>query len=384
MKNEDNNKEEEKFTYLPFLKIKLKDNLSFENNIRQNSNEIQNETYRLIDSYEIYKIRREINHNESLKSDINEESKILIRKKYNNLFNIKKKLNRSNNINKVRKINDNEYSSIKAKYLGLIKKYQFKNILRKLSHFDETDNTNSISLSNTNKTGNYKINKNTFSNQIINSNNNDECFTENQFNNTNSKIFQIEKTLYETKLSSKNIIKNLKKYNDKEKNKNKEQEIKNCLNKSAKSLKKFEKLMFDKNKKEQKVKKISKINYYKLFEPIRKVKSFPIKKIKLSKKRDSRDSNQIWIKKSTANLLIFGRSFGLMDDGKFFKYRKQILEDYPVLEKDANIIKAKYKNKDKPIYPSGRIEKNNKIIDGLIENNKVLYRNVYRKVNEIV
>ena len=151
MKNEDNNKEEEKFTYLPFLKIKLKDNLSFENNIRQNSNEIQNETYRLIDSYEIYKIRREINHNESLKSDINEESKILIRKKYNNLFNIKKKLNRSNNINKIRKINDNEYSSIKAKYLGLIKKYQFKNILRKLSHFEETDITNSISLSNTNK-----------------------------------------------------------------------------------------------------------------------------------------------------------------------------------------------------------------------------------------
>ena len=380
MKNEDNNKEEEKFTYLPFLKIKLKDNLSFENNIRQNSNEIQNETYRLIDSYEIYKIRREINHNESLKSDINEESKILIRKKYNNLFNIKKKLNRSNNINKIRKINDNEYSSIKAKYLGLIKKYQFKNILRKLSHFDETDNTNSISLSNTNKTGNYKINKNTFSNQIINSNNNDECFTENQFNNTNSKIFQIEKTLYETKLSSKNIIKNIKNYSDKEKNK--EQKIKNCLNKSAKSLKKFEKLMFDKNKKEEKkIKKISKINYYKLFEPIKKVKSFPIKKIKLSKKRDS---NQIWIKRSTANLLIFGQSFGLMDDNKFFKYRKKILEDYPILEKDANIIKAKYINKDKPIYPNGNIEKNNKIIDGLFEKNKILYCNLYRKVNEIL
>ena len=65
----------------------------------------------------------------------------------------------------------------------------------------------------------------------------------------------------------------------------------------------------------------------------------------------------------------------------FSNTKKNFLNELPVLEKDANI---KYiDNSERRISDGKNIEKNNKIINGLIENNKILYRNVYRKVSEI-
>ena len=375
IENQDDNNSEERFAHLPFLKINLKDNISFESNIKQNSNEIKNETYRLLDAYGLYKLKNKIKLNEFMCSNLNEDTELSIRNKHKK-FNIKNIIHNSQKKENLNKNKDYQFSSMKEKYLSLIKKYKFKNIIKKGIIIG--DSINKLCLSNPNISGENKIIKKTFPNKLIN--NNEYYYIEKDINNPNSKFYKIEKTFYESKLSSKNIIKNLKKYNDRKNSK--EKKIKKNLNKSAKSLKKFEKIRLDKNKdmnKEKLIKKQNKINYYKLFAPIKKSNNGPIKKYKLSKRIDS---NQIWIKRSTANLLIYGQSFNLMEDGKFFKYRRNILSELPILEKEANIIK--YVDNSEHYNNDGKnIEKNNHIINGLIENNKRLYRNVYRKISEI-
>ena len=375
IENQDDNNSEERFAHLPFLKINLKDNISFESNIKQNSNEIKYETYRLLDAYGLYKLKNKIKLNEFMCSNLNEDTELSIRNKHKK-FNIKNIIHNSQKKENLNKNKDYQFSSMKEKYLSLIKKYKFKNIIKKGIIIG--DSINKLCLSNPNISGENKIIKKTFPNKLIN--NNEYYYIEKDINNPNSKFYKIEKTFYESKLSSKNIIKNLKKYNDRKNSK--EKKIKKNLNKSAKSLKKFEKIRLDKNKdmnKEKLIKKQNKINYYKLFAPIKKSNNGPIKKYKLSKRIDS---NQIWIKRSTANLLIYGQSFNLMEDGKFFKYRRNILSELPILEKEANIIK--YVDNSEHYNNDGKnIEKNNHIINGLIENNKRLYRNVYRKISEI-
>ena len=375
IENQDDNNSDERFAHLPFLKINLKDDISFESNIKQNSNEIKNETYRLLDAYGLYKLNNKIKLNEFMRSNINEYSELSIRNKYKK-FNIKNIIHNSQKKENLNKNKDYQFSSMKEKYLSLIKKYKFKNIIKKGILID--DSRNKLSLSNPNISGENKIIKKTFPNKLIN--NNEYYYIEKDINNPNSKFYKIEKTFYESKLSSKNIIKNIKKYNDRKNSK--EKKIKKNLNKSAKSLKKFEKIRLDKNKdmnKEKIIKKQNKINYYKLFAPIKKSNNGPLKKYKLSKRIDS---NQIWIKRSTANLLLYGQTFNLMEDGKFFKYRRNILSELPILEKEANIIK--YIDNSEHYNNDGKnIEKNNQIINGLIENNKRLYRNVYRKISEI-
>ena len=72
-----------------------------------------------------------------------------------------------------------------------------------------------------------------------------------------------------------------------------------------------------------------------------------------------------------------------MDDSQFFKQRKKIMEDYPILVKEANNIKIKERDKEwKQNHFGDNLKKNNKIINQLVENNLTLYKNVYRKVSE--
>lgn len=376
---------EEKFTHLPFLKIKIRDNISFENNIKETSNEIRSQTFRLLEGYETDKLKKKIIKNESIKNNNNnnDNSEEIANNKYNLIDINKKIIYNNNNFMKNKKIKNYKFVSIRDKYLALLKKYQFKSINRQIENNDGS--SPKIILSNSNTSNSNKLIKKNFSNKIINpfTNINDKLNNtiENEFNNQNSNIFKIEKTLYETQLNSKDIIENIKKYNKIKKKKG--PNIKSYINKSAKSLKRFEKIMFAKNKdkkEEKKINKISKINYYKLFDPINKANNCPLKKIKLSKKSDS---NSVWIKRSTANLLIFGQSFQLMDDSQFFKQRKKIMEDYPILVKEANNIKIKEKDKEwKQNHFGDNLKKNNRIINQLVENNLTLYKNVYRKVND--
>ena len=59
------------------------------------------------------------------------------------------------------------------------------------------------------------------------------------------------------------------------------------------------------------------------------------------------DTQNIWMKKSTANLILFGKIFLHLDDDIFYQEKKKILDDYPQLEKDADIdITEKFKKYD--------------------------------------
>jgi len=59
------------------------------------------------------------------------------------------------------------------------------------------------------------------------------------------------------------------------------------------------------------------------------------------------DTQNIWMKRSTANLILFGKIFLHLDDDIFYQEKKKILEDYPQLEKDADIdITEKFKKYD--------------------------------------
>ena len=83
VKNKDKINSVEKFTHLPFLKLNVGEYLSFENNITKNSNEIKNETSRLLAKYELDLLQK---NNELIYSDKNKDSELPIKKKYK-LFN---------------------------------------------------------------------------------------------------------------------------------------------------------------------------------------------------------------------------------------------------------------------------------------------------------
>ena len=74
-------------------------------------------------------------------------------------------------------------------------------------------------------------------------------------------------------------------------------------------------------------------------------------------------SNNINIKKSTANLISFGKSFINLDDNHFYQERKRIMEDYPKIEKEANISfeEVDTKNKGKEIVKEKKQEKPNEV-----------------------
>ena len=90
-------------------------------------------------------------------------------------------------------------------------------------------------------------------------------------------------------------------------------------------------------------------------------------------KEVKKDKGQyIWIKRSTANLLLFGNSFKLMADDTFYKEHKRIIEKYPGLERDAKII-----------LPEKKVKENKEIINKL-ENNGKTIKNIFDESEKIV
>lgn len=373
----------EKFSYLPFLRIKVKDNVSFNNNIKETSQIIKSQTYKLLDGYEPDKIRQKI-RSDSISKDQYENSEVTIKKI--NILDLKRKLMKSNNnFIKSKKIKNNKFVSIKDRYRELLKRYKFRGVNK--HNLETTNLTNQKSnLSNSLTSNTDALIKKSFSyiltppysgdtkkmNTLDNDNN----------NTTKSNIMKIEKTLHETKINSKDIIEKIKSYNTNKKIK--DPCIQLNINKSARLLKKFESFKKNKgnenNKKEKKYAKIKKINYYKLFDPINKVSNVPLKRIILNRKESK---EFVWIKKSTANLILFGQSYQKLDDDSFFKQRKKILESYPLLTKDANMIKVMERDREwKKLNVGGNLRKNIKTINELMDNNLILFRKIYGKVNE--
>ena len=378
---------------LPFLGMQIFDaKIPMDISIRRSKNIINRETFKLVDEFKMlnlknsFKIKNELKSGQPKKenSEINRLKRIRINNSSistsdDNLYlkqKFKKMKTTSNKSFKYKKIKNIKLSSVRDKYISLIKK--FKNN-------DEKKQNNSLSESKINNSKILKLNKSNSNLKIdIPQINNPASILDTsktseskQFkkalNKTFSKINTLSKTLKDTQRKSLKIIKNIKRFKliSKKENEN----MTDILNRRDELLQKIEDLMDEENSKKN---RITRINYNKILGPLNKAKDNSLKKIDLSKKL----SRQIWLKKSTANMIKFGQYFNMMDDEQFFKERKKIIRKFADIEKESDIIDGIKTERSRPNFGQA-IKKNNQIIKQLAENNFDFFQNVSKKFGVI-
>ena len=378
---------------LPFLGMQIFDaKIPMDISIRRSKNIINRETFKLVDEFKMlnlknsFKIKNELKSGQPKKenSEINRLKRIRINNSSistsdDNLYlkqKFKKMKTTSNKSFKYKKIKNIKLSSVRDKYISLIKK--FKNN-------DEKKQNNSLSESKINNSKILKLNKSNSNLKIgIPQINNPASILDTsktseskQFkkalNKTFSKINTLSKTLKDTQRKSLKIIKNIKRFKliSKKENEN----MTDIINRRDGLLQKIEDLMDEENSKKN---RITRINYNKILGPLNKAKDNSLKKIDLSKKL----SRQIWLKKSTANMIKFGQYFNMMDDEQFFKERKKIIRKFADIEKESDIIDGIKTERSRPNFGQA-IKKNNQIIKQLAENNFDFFQNVSKKFGVI-
>ena len=142
------------------------------------------------------------------------------------------------------------------------------------------------------------------------------------------------------------------------------------------SFKNIKKNILDKSLKQSKSQEnmdIKKINFKKIFDKKDSVLDKPMVQIK-----DEKKNRMIWIKKSTANLLSFGKVSKSMKDEQFYKERKRIIESYLNYEKAADLYVSK-KESEKNSFRNEKGYKNLRKIDELLAQNKELIKNILKK-----
>lgn len=392
-KNELSLQSDNENSILPFLGMQIFDaKIPMDISIRRSKNIINRETFKLVDEFKMlnlknsFKIKNELKSGQPKKenSEINRLKRIRINNSSistsdDNLYlkqKFKKMKTTSNKSFKYKKIKNIKLSSVRDKYISLIKK--FKNN-------DEKKQNNSLSESKINNSKILKLNKSNSNLKIdIPQINNPASILDTsktseskQFkkalNKTFSKINTLSKTLKDTQRKSLKIIKNIKRFQliSKKENEN----MIDILNRRDELLQKIEDLMDEENSKKN---RITRINYNKILGPLNKAKDNTLKKIDLSKKL----SRQIWLKKSTANMIKFGQYFNMMDDEQFFKERKKIIRKFADIEKESDIIDGIKTERSRPNFGQA-IKKNNQIIKQLAENNFDFFQNVSKKFGVI-
>ena len=111
------------------------------------------------------------------------------------------------------------------------------------------------------------------------------------------------------------------------------------------------------------------------------------KTLKLVKKDEGINSQNIWIKRTTANLLSFGNSFMNLNDNQFYLERKRIMEDYPKIEKEANICGDEFivKDEENNLIKQQKIkmEQNSRKMNDLNNVNNLIFNKLKEKIKEI-
>ena len=109
-----------------------------------------------------------------------------------------------------------------------------------------------------------------------------------------------------------------------------------------------------------------------IIEPLNKITKGNYKEVKLDNTVNKKLGKRIFIKKSTANIVSYGKSCHQIADDIFYKERKRILGIYPKLEEEAKLL-----------VPTKKIEKRNHLIERLRKNvNKI--NNVYLKKYNLI
>jgi hypothetical protein len=373
---------------LPFLKLEIKNPfMSMELKIKKSKNIINNETYKLIDSFNIFKLERnpqiKLVQTRRLSTKLD---KIKIVKMNNNIaisennsF-FKEKLKDMKSLdNKAKKykqikIKNFKLSSKRERYISLLKKYNLNDIKLKTKIIDDSKTNNNTLSTKPNKSTSNVVTEN----QIKDSKSTTQRLKpkkikilKKDFNKSFSKFLSIEKTLNDTKKDTLHIIQRIKRYkviSDRE-----TQNLSDAFQKKEESIKKVDNLINEENDNKN---QITDIDYNKLLGPLNKTNSQMFQKIKINQKQNG----QIWLKQSTANMIKFGQYFNRMDDEQFFKQRKKIIKKFAAIEKDSDIIDGIKTERCRYNYGKG-IKKNNKIITKLAEDNLDFFRNVSKKFN---
>lgn len=373
---------------LPFLKLEIKNPfMSMELKIKKSKNIINNETYKLIDSFNIFKLERnpqiKLVQTRRLSTKLD---KIKIVKMNNNIaisennsfFKEKlkdmKSLDNKTKKYKQIKIKNFKLSSKRERYISLLKKYNLNDIKPKTKIIDDSKTNNNTLSTKPNKSTSNVVTEN----QIKDSKSTTQRLKpkkikilKKDFNKSFSKFLSIEKTLNDTKKDTLHIIQRIKRYkviSDRE-----TQNLSDTFQKKEESIKKVDNLINEENDNKN---RITDIDYNKLLGPLNKTNSQMFQKIKINQKQNG----QIWLKQSTANMIKFGQYFNRMDDEQFFKQRKKIIKKFAAIEKDSDIIDGIKTERCRYNYGKG-IKKNNKIITKLAEDNLDFFRNVSKKFN---
>ena len=139
------------------------------------------------------------------------------------------------------------------------------------------------------------------------------------------------------------------------------------------SIKNIKKSLYDKSLQQSKSMDIKKINFKTIFDEKDNIIDKPLKQIK-----DVRKNRMIWIKKSTANLLTFGKVSQLMKDEQFYKERKRIIGNYLKYEKEADLY-IKKRESEKNSFRSEKGIKNMRKIDELLAQNHELLKSILNR-----
>ena len=373
---------------LPFLKLEIKNPfMSMELKIKKSKNIINNETYKLIDSFNIFKLERnpqiKLVQTRRLSTKLD---KIKIVKMNNNIaisennsfFKEKlkdmKSLDNKTKKYKQIKIKNFKLSSKRERYISLLKKYNLNDIKLKTKIIDDSKTNNNTLSTKPNKSTSNMVTEN----QIKDSKSTTQRLKpkkikilKKDFNKSFSKFLSIEKALNDTKKDTLHIIQRIKRYkviSDRE-----TQNLSDTFQKKEESIKKVDNLINEENDNKN---RITDIDYNKLLGPLNKTNSQMFQKIKINQKQNG----QIWLKQSTANMIKFGQYFNRMDDEQFFKQRKKIIKKFAAIEKDSDIVDRIKTERCRYNYGKG-IKKNNKIITKLAEDNLDFFRNVSKKFN---
>ena len=392
-KNELSLQSDNENSILPFLGMQIFDaKIPMDISIRRSKNIINRETFKLVDEFKMlnlknsFKIKNELKSGQPKKenSEINRLKRIRINNSSistsdDNLYlkqkfkKIKTKINKSFKYKKIKNI---KLSSVRDKYISLIKKFKNDDEKKQNNSLSESKINNSKILKLNKSNSNLKIDIPQINNpaSILNTSKTSESKQfKKALNKTFSKINTLSKTLKDTQRKSLKIIKNIKRFKliSKKENEN----MTDIINRRDELLQKIEDLMDEENSKKN---RITRINYNKILGPLNKAKDNTLKKIDLSKKL----SRQIWLKKSTANMIKFGQYFNMMDDEQFFKERKKIIRKFADIEKESDIIDGIKTERSRPNFGQA-IKKNNQIIKQLAENNFDFFQNVSKKFGVI-
>ena len=373
---------------LPFLKLEIKNPfMSMELKIKKSKNIINNETYKLIDSFNIFKLERnpqiKLVQTRRLSTKLDKKKIVKMNNNIaiseNNSF-FKEKLkdmksldNKSKKYKQI-KIKNFKLSSKRERYISLLKKYNLNDIKLKTKIIDDSKTNNNTLSTKPNKSTSNVVTEN----QIKDSKSTTQRLKpkkikilKKDFNKSFSKFLSIEKALNDTKKDTLHIIQRIKRYkviSDRE-----TQNLSDTFQKKEESIKKVDNLINEENDNKN---RITDIDYNKLLGPLNKTNSQMFQKIKINQKQNG----QIWLKQSTANMIKFGQYFNRMDDEQFFKQRKKIIKKFAAIEKDSDIIDGIKTERCRYNYGKG-IKKNNKIITKLAEDNLDFFRNVSKKFN---